>query len=58
MLSYNSLQKKMTQLIDDIYSRRFSSYTNHLLTKEDTLFLDKKMLLAEKIVTDIESLKI
>ncbi len=58
MLSYTSLQKQTTKLIHDIEERKFSTYTNHLLTKEDKLFLDQKIIAIEKIMESIHSLNI
>jgi hypothetical protein len=58
MPSYTSLQKQITQLIGDINSREFSIYTNHLLTKDDKLFLDKKIITIQKITKDIDSLTV
>ena len=58
MPSYTSLQKQITDLIGEINSREFSEYTNNLLTKEDKIFLDKKITTIEKITRDIDLLSV
>jgi len=58
MSNYISLKKRLDTEIISIEQKKFATYSNHLLTQDDKEFLKRKILSAEKIIHDIQSLHV